>query len=206
MKKVVALGLAMVMVLCCGCAKEEQFFYEGNVNVPQNLQETSEEVLKITVPESYFVYTGSDPESEAIACVEMGLDYCTDAWAEESTMIIELTEIQRDNFIKRNDEYGEELRTSFLELDENYKFEGSEDYTNITFYCDEKVAIMSLVEAMYGTTSQYALNYILRNNSNDWCVHIKIVNYHTNKVVAEGDLPNDEITIGANEWAASYLE
>lgn len=203
MRKVVALGLAMVIVLCCACARNEQSFYEDYVDVSQ---ESQENVLKITVPESYFIYTGSDPESEAMACIEMGTDYCTDAWAEEGTMVIELTETQRINFIKRNDEYGAELRTSFLELNENYRFEGSEDYTNITFYCDEKVAIMDLVQAMYGTTSQYALNYVLRNNSSEWCVHIKIVNYHTDKVVAEGDLPNDEITIGTNEWAASYME
>ena len=94
----------------------------------------------------------------------------------------------------------------FFEADPSYSFQGSEDYTEISFYYDEKLSPNLQGTAVFGATVGYAHNYILINNAEDWSVHLKIYNCHTKNIVAEGVLPGDELSFDEKDWEESYVE
>ncbi len=69
------------------------------------------------------------------------------------------------------------------------------------------IFISIICEIFFKISSNYdyfILNNILKTNNQDWQVNLKIINCHTNKVVAEGTLPRDTIKYGGLEWNNSY--
>lgn len=163
-----------------------------------------EKLVTIVIPESYFEYAGSDAAKAAESCIELGDEYCTSAEAKDNDLVLKVTDRQRENLIKRNNEFIDELLTSFKRFNSEYEFTGSEDYSEVTFYYDEDITTILQIESVFGVTVGYGLNSILQNNSETWSVHLKIVNCHTGKTVVEGDIPQDIMTYGPDEWKNSY--
>ena len=202
-KKIILFMVSALMVFCVACGQEPEGTTE---NLIENDVKTSEEdTTEYVIPESYLAQ-GFDPQEIADACMEKGPDYCTNARVEGNTVILELTDTQRLNFIEKNNEEAKVWAESYLQADENYRIEGSDDYKEITFYCDEKVPLMALSQASGATIQSYGLNQILEENSGQWSVHVSIVNCHTGKIVVEGDLPQEELIFTPNDWTESYTE
>lgn len=162
--------------------------------------------MTITFPESFFLFTGSDPQESAEGCIELGSEYCTDVRVVEGCMMLEVTQKQRDNLLEQGNDFMETLMAPFYNADPSYSFQGSEDYTEISFYYDEKLPSAVQLQAITGSVSGYAYNYILLNNTGDWSVHLKIYNCHTKNLVVDVELPKDKLSLGDKDWEKSYVE
>ena len=200
MKKfLTAILLCCAMVLCsCQSAK----------NV--------EEARKITLPVSYMVFSTGKAENsdEYLESVEetvevikaLGPEYITDVTVLDGSLVLEVTEKQRDKLIEWNNEKMAEWVDPLLKADPLYSFTGSEDYTEATFYYDEKCSVIVALKAIGAASGGYAFNNILINDTTDWNVHLRIYNCHTNRIVVDVNIPEEQAVLNDEVWAASYEE
>lgn len=169
-----------------------------------NLITNNKSTIKITIPESYFNFVGSEIDEEIESLKELGNEYFTSVKKVNNAMIIEITENQREKLIERNNEFIETLLKDFSNANKKYRYEVNSDFSELTYYFDENISSTLEFKTILGVTSSYIFNNILRTNNQDWQIHIKIINCHTNKIVAEGTLPKDTIQYGELEWSNSY--
>ena len=200
MKKfLTAILLSCAMVLCsCQSAK--------------NVEETR----KITLPVSYMVFSTGKAENsdEYLESVEetvevikaLGPEYITDVTVLDGSLVLEVTEKQRDKLIEWNNEKMAEWVDPLLKADPLYSFTGSEDYTEATFYYDEKCSALVALKAIGAASGGYAFNNILINDTTDWNVHLRIYNCHTNRIVVDVNIPEEQAVLNDEVWAASYEE
>lgn len=175
----------------------------GNYSYTTDGFNNNEEVFSITIPKSYFDFTNTQIDENVNTLKNLGNEYITSVKTENSTIIIEMTESQKNKLIERNNKYIETLLNDFSNANEKYRYEFNSDFSELTYYFDENISAITqgkLVSIIAG----YILNNILKTNNQDWKVHLKIINCHTNKVVAEGNLPKDTIKYGETEWNNSY--
>ena len=117
--------------------------------------------------------------------------------------MIDVTESQKNKLIERNNEYIETLLNDFSNANDKYRYEFNSEFSELTYYFDENIS--TIMQGKIGSiTAGYILNNIMKNNNQDWQIHLKIINCHTNKIVAEGTLPKDTIKYGELEWNNSY--
>lgn len=169
----------------------------------KDLINNKQEIFSIIVPESYFSFTNTQIEENIESLKGLGNEYITSVKKENNTMVIEVTESQKNKLIERNNKYIETLSNDFSNANEKYHYEFNSDFSQLTYYFDEHIA--PITQSKIGSiTASYILNNILKTNNQDWQVHIRIINCHTNKLVAEGTLPKDTIKYGETEWNNSY--
>ncbi len=169
-------------------------------------EQSAEQLIKIEIPESYFKFTGETVESNASSLEGLGSEYVSSVNIVEESIQLTATEEQRDNLIERNEETAKNFLTEFSESSEVYSYKESVDYSSLEVYYDEKLAINTQLNAIFGVAAAYGLNQILQGNDEEWTVNIKIYNCHTQKLVVEMDIPQDEVSFGAEEWEKSYEE
>ena len=157
------------------------------------------------IPNSFFEFTNTNIESANKSIVGLGNDYYTKTECLDNGLRLVLTDIQRDNLIRRNNDFINELIKSFK--NENIKYSVVTDSTNknLKFYFDENLSAAKQIKAVFGVATGYGYNLLL-SGIEDWNVKIEIYNCHTNKLVASGNIPNEEFSYGDEEWRKSYNE
>ena len=183
--------LLMAVLLLAGCSGQSR---------------EDEELITITLPESLHKYCGKTADEVYASLLNAGEEYYTEAEVRGEDLILRMTEEQRQFHIKENNEYIEELLSVLYEADPAYRFEGDENYVNLTYYFDENISDFTDTQAVYAVSCMYAMNYILENNTTDWHVHIEIYNCHNGNLVVDMDLPEETVVIGPKQWEASYEE
>lgn len=151
-----------------------------------------------------FKYTGSNATEAAISYMELGENYCTSAVEKENNLIVKVTKEQQKNMINRNNNYIAKLIKDFEDSNINYDIVESQSYKELIVYADENFKPTLFAKAILGVSSGYMLNNILENDNQDWSVYLKIINCNTGKIVAEGNVPHDNIVFGEEEWRSSY--
>lgn len=169
----------------------------------EDIINNKEEIFSIIVPESYFSFTNTQIEENIESLKGLGDEYITSVKKENNTMVMEVTESQKNKLIERNNKYIETLSTDFSNANEKYHYKFNTDFSELTYYFDENISPITQGK-ISAITASYILNNILKTNNQDWKVNLKIINCHTNKVVAEGTLPKDTIKYGELEWNNSY--
>ena len=164
----------------------------------------AEETMTCLIPDSYFIFTGTDADAETESLKGLGPEYCTSAVRTEEGIEAELTEAQRDRLIERNNEFIRGFLENYAAADSAYTCEEDPEYRKLTFCFDEKIPIMTEMNAVFGTASGYCLNQILLGHQTDWGVEVTICNCHTQKEVISMDLPEEKGSFGPEEWEASY--
>ena len=172
---------------------------------PNHIKGTSriEETSVYIVPNSYFEYTGTDVSEAVDSYIELGAEYCTHAEVVDEGMKLELTPTQRDNLVRKNNEFISELEASF-ESNPLYSYIPDENYKQVTFFFDENISTLTQFNAVLGVVAGYGLNYILINNTTEWNVYLVINNCHTGKEVMHANIPSETISYGKEEWEESY--
>lgn len=170
----------------------------------RNLINNKEEIFTITIPESYFTFTNTQIDENIDSLKKLGNEYITNVKKENNTIILQMTESQKNNLIERNNKYIETLLNNFSNANEKYHYEFNSDFSELTYYFDENLSDTMQIKTVFGVAASYALNNILKTNNQNWSIHIKIINCHTNKTVAEGTIPEDTIKYGKQEWENSY--
>ncbi len=186
-RNVIAL-LLLVLLLVSGCADKKP------------------KTETYIIPKSYWDYAGSTLEEAVESFHKLGGDYYTEVKELEDGVQLELTEEQRDNLIRRNDEYHDRIIAEFKSYSDEYRFEPDETYQTVNLYFDEKLPPATNIKTVFMLTAGYGMNYILKNNTTDWNVEFCIYNCHTNKLVVSANIPDEEASCGPEEWKASYNE
>lgn len=178
--------LIAVLILCSGgCAGEPA---------------DGEQLTEIIIPQSYLQFTGADADDTAEAYRE----YCEESEIRESDVVLKVTDEQKDDIIEMNQDFIDRTLSDFKDENPEYSYELAEDYNRIVYAYDENIDNVLQAQLLMGVTSMYALNGIIKNNIVDWSVEITIENCHTGKIVAHGELPENTLTFGENEWRESY--
>lgn len=162
--------------------------------------------MTITIPDAAAFYSGSDLQEIADEMKELGSDYCTDARAVDGLLILELTEKQRDNLVEKNNAFIHQLMDPFFDSDPSYSFEASEDYSELTFYYDEKLPKAIEATAVFGVVGAYGYNHTLMSKTSDWSIHVKIFNCHTKKLAFDNWISYGESDKCDIDWEGSYVE
>lgn len=197
MKRKIILPLLLLCVLLCGCSSPE-----SNPK-PEASTPCTETYI---IPNSFWEYSGTKPEDAVDTFFELGDDYYTSAKVVDEGVQVELTELQRDNLIQRNNDYNERLIADFMAYNSEYWYVPDENYQRLAFYFDEKIPGFLNVKTVYNLAAGYGMNYILQNNTVDWNVEISIYNCHTGKLVASVNSPYETVSYGPEEWQKSYEE
>ncbi len=158
------------------------------------------------IPTSYWQYSGSTPEAAAESMLRLGEDYVTAARVVSDGVELDLTEAQRDNLIRRNNDYHDSILSSFMSYSSDYRYDPDPTYQQVTLYFDEKLPPAVNIKTVFMLTAGYGMNYILQNNTTDWNVELRIYNCHTGKLVCSFNAPSEEASCGPEEWEASYAE
>lgn len=184
--------LLVVFVICCvfvGCSQSQQNSSKPEVYI---------------LPNSYFEFTGSEVDEAVKSCLELGDEFCTTAKAIPDGMQLELTDEQLNNLVQRNNDFVDELVKQFTSSNNMYKCVLDDSYKKFMLYFDENLSSTIQVKTILGIASNYAMNYMLLNNTTDWNVQIEILNCHNDKPVISVNIPDEEISYGAKEWEESY--
>ena len=192
--------IVVFMISCCligGCSQQQQ----SNERISSL---TSEETKIYIIPKAYFDYTRSEVAESVKSMLDLGDQFCTDAKEIPEGMQLELTNKQLNNFVRRNNEFMDRIKESFLSASSLYKCVVDESNNQLTLYCDEKNPT-ALAYVMTGMTNGLWLNYMLLNNTTHYNLKLEIRNCHTNKLVVSMNFPVDkEVSFGAEEWDRSY--
>lgn len=170
---------------------------------PETAPQPEAETMTCLIPNSYFKFTGTDAQEDAQALNELGPEYCTSAVFTEEGVEVELTEVQQEHMIARNNRTISQYFETFTAADSSYTYEADPEYRKLTLFFDEKIPMLPEINAVFGTAAGYCLNQILLNQA-DWGVEVTIYNCHTKKAVVSMNLPEDEGSFGPEEWKASY--
>lgn len=160
----------------------------------------SEVVTEIVIPASYLQFVGADAKDAA----ESYREYCTDSEVRDTDVVLEVTDSQKDDIIQMNQDFIDRTLDEFKDGNPEYSYELADDYSSIVYAYDEKINASLQAQLLMGVASMYALNGIIKNNTTEWSVKITIENCHTGKTVAHGELPEDTVSFGKNEWGKSY--
>ncbi|MEE0931027.1 MAG: hypothetical protein UIM53_08505 [Acutalibacteraceae bacterium] len=174
------------------------------VNSSDSKTETEEQTEIYIIPNSYFEFIGTEISKSVESCLALGDEYCTAAEEVADGMQLKLTAEQKNNLIKRNDDYVDKLVGELTQSNSMYKCELDDSYKSVKLYYDEKITTMLQAQTMLGIVSNYGMNYMLVNNTTEWNVKLEIFNCHTNKLVASVNIPDEKISYGAKEWEESY--
>ena len=195
MKIKITAAVLLFCILLTGCT---QIVKPSEITVQQEPETTI-----CLIPNSYFEFSGSDPEAEVKALNDLGPEYCTSAILTEEGIKAELTEVQRDHLIERNNRFISKFLENYTAANSKYTYETDSEYKKLVFYFDERIPIFVEMRAVFGTATGYCLNQILLNRT-DWSVDITIYNCHTKKEVASITVPGEEGSFGAEDWERSY--
>lgn len=190
-----AVLLAAVVFACAACAEspsEEQ----NNINEETEPQET----IEITLPGSLFEFANTDLQDNKEAFEE----YCTDVREVGDSLVLEVTEEQREALIEMNQKNIDDILDQVEEENSQYSYELRDDCSGVVYRYDESIESVVQAKMLMGVTSMYALNGIIESGNSDWSVEVTIENCHTGNAVAQGVLPGDSITLGEQAWEASY--
>lgn len=146
--------LLMIAVICLTACSSQGQAEPDDSKENENETGSETEVTQITIPESYLNFVSADPEETA----ESYKDYCSGAEAEGNSVVIKVTEQEKDALIEMNTDFIEEAVGEFQ----------------------------------------------AENEASDWSVKVNIVNCHTGNTVAQGTLPEDELTFDESSWEKSY--
>ena len=160
----------------------------------------SVQTFQVVVPASLLRFTGSTGQE----LVDSAGESCTSAFVQGEDAVLELTEAQREDLLQENAEFIQECKDEFLQENAAYGCEINEEETQIVLHYDETIDQNRQAKTLLGLSSMCGFNQVLRAQSSQWSVHLEVINCHTGKVVAAGDLPQDSITFGNEEWQASY--
>lgn len=202
MRKYVGI-IILICVFISGCTKTSAVVSSsstGGLSSTAN-NETTETCL---VPTSYFKFSGYTLESAFEEYSEYVNSYFVSVKQADNGLLLEMTEKQKKDFINRNNEFIEKQLKQFTEHNDMYKYVGDSEYKTLEFYYDEKIPEAIEVRGVWAVVNGYGMNYILKNNTTEWGVHVTIKNCHTGKVVASGTIPNETVSYGENEWKKSY--
>lgn len=183
--------VAILVLLCIGlssCSK---------------LPKAEANIKNIVVPESLIEFCGTTAEEMQKSYQELGEEYCTDSYVSEETLVLVMNDEQIQNMLDYNNDWVKELKDKFEDSGKDYQIVSSGDYKKVIFKYDEDMNIDLQIQTIYGIIGMYAINYVITQNEN-WAVEVEIVNCHTGKIVAEGNLPNIPLNFGASEWENSY--
>ena len=195
MRRFIALVLALLLVISiAGCQKQTE------ITPPQNYEET----IHVSIPASYCNFAGLEPEELAESLTSGEDASVVSAAADSGDVKIVATQSQIEQLIAQNNKNAERYIEKFLSASDQYRLEGSEDYSKLTLYCDENYGDQNLFVIIAVISNTYALNNILYNKNPDWDVTIKLVNCHTGKAVIEGSIRNDNMSINKKTWEQSY--
>lgn len=190
-----AVLLAAVVFACAACAEspsEEQ----NNINEETEPQET----IEITLPGSLFEFANTDLQDNKEAFEK----YCTDVREVGDSLVLEVTEEQREALIEMNQKNIDDILDQVEEENSQYSYELRDDFSGVVYRYDESIESVVQAKMLMGVTSMYALNGIIESGNSDWSVEVTIENCHTGNAVAQGVLPGDSITLGEQAWEASY--
>lgn len=190
-----AILLAAVIFACAACAQspsEEQ----NNINEETEQQET----IEITLPGSLFEFANTDLQDNKEAFEE----YCTDVREDGDSLVLEVTEEQREALIEMNQKNIDDILDQVAEENSEYSCELSSDYSKVVYKYDENIDGILQAKILVSLTSIYVMNGIIETNNSDWSVDASIVNCHTGKIVVQGIFPGASLTFGEAEWKASY--
>ena len=190
-----AILLAAVIFACAACAQspsEEQ----NNINEETEQQET----IEITLPGSLFEFANTDLQDNKEAFEE----YCTDVREDGDSLVLEVTEEQREALIEMNQKNIDDILDQVEEENSEYSCELSSDYSKVVYKYDENIDGILQAKILVSLTSIYVMNGIIETNNSDWGVDASIVNCHTGKTVVQGTFPGASLTFGEAEWKASY--
>ena len=208
MKKLISFVLVFVVIFVTVACSRVQYTEESSVKETNSIsqQEFNEIEFDVLIPNSYCKFTGLSTNDLAESFTIIGSDSVRSFQIIEEDVIITVTQKQINDLIKRINDNIASFIMSFEKSNENYRFVGSDDYTLMEFYCDEKIDSMSLYVATSAISSAYALNNILYEKDPDWGdVILKVVNCHTGKTVVEANLLNDKFSINQEAWEKSYV-
>lgn len=199
MKKIALfLLIVVVFVLCVACGDKEKYLK----NDPE--RDLNEEIFDIIIPPSYMKYSGVEASELCDSFNKMGKEFIYSAEVVESGVKICVTQQQIDKIIERNNKNTKNFIESFESYNKEYCFVGTNDYSVMEFYCDEQLDNQRLFTALATISTTYGMNNILYNKSSEWDVTIRIINCHTDKVVIEGSVLNDTMTIDDKTWEKTY--
>lgn len=189
MKKRGFVILCSLLILFSGCGKKEA---------------EKPPVERYIIPNSYLTFTGTNAEETVASCLDLGEKYFTDAKVVDDGVQIEMTPQQKDNFIKRNNDFIKKLAKKFKESNSMYRYVPDENYQKLAFYYDEKISTDLQIKTVFGIATGYALNYMLTHHTTDWEVAVTIYNCHTKKEVVSIKVPKETVSYGLEEWKKSY--
>lgn len=198
MKKFIPLLMTAVICLTACSSQGQAELDDRKENENETGSET--EVTEIIIPESYLNFVDADPEETA----ESYKDYCSGVEAEGNSVVIKVTEQEKDALIEMNTDFIEEAMGEFQAENEAYSCQFEDDFSSVTYQYDENISMTVQAKVLMGVTATYVLNGILENEASDWSVKVNIVNCHTGNTVAQGTLPEDEITFDESTWEKSY--
>lgn len=174
--------------------------------VDESIVENTAELFEIELPLSYTTYSSGTPENAYDSLSEYDETYCTDVVLEGDTVILVVTEEQHNNLIEKFDTQILENLEGFINYNENYSYEITEDYMDIQLYYDEEITDIIQMKVILGVPLACGMHQLLLGETIEWTVHVGIYNCHTGNLVIEYEIPGDSVEFGAEEWEMSYNE
>lgn len=168
----------------------------------EDIINNKEEIFSIIFPESYYGINSTKIEEDLEFLKGLGDEYITNAKIEKNTLVLEVTESQKNKLIERNNGFLEKYSNMFINSNENYHYEYNTDSNELSFYFDENHTSSTMV-GLTVTYGAYLMNNILSERE-DWKINLKIINCDTNQLVAEALMPGEELSFDEIDWKNSY--
>lgn len=176
----------------------------GNNAVSNEEQDTQAEGYNVvTFPVSFENLSGMDSDALKEYLEENGDGNYEELTVSEGLVQISVTEEQEEywkDYVQGKIDAQESVLT---DVSPKYKASCNDSFDTISVYYDTMISFNDAFEYI-GKTAIYCAMHQLFDGNEDYSVSLNIYNVDTGKLVAGGDLQEDDISYDDTEWSVSY--
>ena len=217
--KIISIALALSLILT-GCSLFGNSSASETVaaveTTPVATQTAKDGQTEYIFPQSFTWFIGK-PELNNIGeggsstgAYEISGDYADTAYVTGGKLHLFSNSTQVQALIALNDSFLEQAVNDWLELNPEYQYERSDNYSKLVFYMDEVLSDSDVSDREYEINLMLTILYIdhanniLANTNNDTSTEVQIINYHTSNIAYDISYPSQSFDYSSIDWDASY--
>lgn len=204
-KRVLVLTALLIacMIAACGNAKTETNISETNEAETNTTESGSVQTKTIVFPDRFEHLSSMTEEKLANFFKDRGEEHYSDLSVEDGLLKMSVTEEQIEYWKEYTIGQLEKQESVLTAVNPKYIADFNEKHDTISVYYD---AMMSFDDAFnyVGRAAMFCAMYQLFDGAEDFSISLYVYNLDTGKLVTGGNLEEDDVSYGNEEWSESY--
>ncbi len=199
-KRVLVLIAVLIACMISACGNDKA---ETNNSETTNTENVSIQTRTIVFPDRFEHLSSMNEEELADYFKDIGVEHYNDLSIEDGLVKLSVTEEQKEYWIEYLAGQIEKQESVLKAVSPKYRAEINEKRDTISVYFDAMMPFDNSFNYVR-KTAVYCAMYQLFNGAEDYSISLYVYNLDTGKLVAGGNLEEDDVSYENSDWIISY--